>query len=248
MFPHESRKNGHRYKDKFFPVDPHYSDSSAVVIIPDGFHEVDNAVDLIVHFHGWNNDVLKVMEKFSMVQQLVASNKNAILVLAQGPYRASDSHGGKIEDKNGLKNFIQEIIQILQSEQRIELVQIGKIIISAHSGGYRQAIFAVARGGLQENIAEVFLFDAFYRETHRLIPWLQLGRSHRLRSIYTEHLAPEHQDFVKLLTKTQLKYSQYFLKSEQIILCPTNVPHNKVIQGTFQKWLEGSCLSDRKSQ
>lgn len=245
LFPHEARKDGHTYKDTFFPVDPHYSDSSAIIIVPDGFHEVEDSVDLIVHFHGWNNDVLKVMEKFNMVQQLVNSKKNAILVLAQGPYRASDSHGGKMEDNGGLKNFMDEIIQILKQENRIKHATIGKVIISAHSGGYRPAIFSVEQGGLQEHIAEVFLFDAFYGETERLLPWLESDKNHRLRSIYTEHLADEHVAFMKLLKNARLQYNAEFRASDKISLCPTDVAHNAVIEETFQKWLEGSCLAER---
>lgn len=248
LFPHKARKDGHTYKDTFYPADPHYSDSSAVIIIPDDFHEPDNAVDFIVHFHGWNNDVLKVMEKFNMVQQLVASNKNVILVLAQGPYRSPDSHGGKIEDTDGLKHFIEEIIHILKQENRIEHEIIGKVIISAHSGGYRPAIFSVERGGLQEHIAEVFLFDAFYGETERLIPWLKMDDSHRLRSIYTEHLKNRHMEFIEILQKNGLKYSTNCNLSKQIMLCSTECEHDKVIEGTFLSWLKESCLADRKPE
>ncbi len=248
LFPHKDRKDGHTYKDRFFPADPHYSDSSAVIIIPDGFHEPHNAVDFVIHFHGWNNDVLKVMEKFNMVQQLVASNKNAILVLAQGPYRSQDSHGGKMEDPDGLKHFIEEIIHILKQENRIAHGTIGKVIISAHSGGYRPAIFSVERGGLQEHIAGVFLFDAFYGETERLIPWLKMDDMHRLRSIYTEHLKNRHMEFIELLQKNGLKYSTDCDPLGRIMLCYTESEHNKVIKGTFVSWLKDSCLADRKSE
>ena len=246
LFPHFSRKDGHSYQDKFFPVEPHYSDSSVVVIIPAGYFEANAANDLIIHFHGWNNDNLNVLEQFKMVQQLVASRKNAILVLAQGPYRASDSNGGKMEDEGGLKRFVEEILQILKTEDRIKNTTVGKIIITAHSGGYRPAIFSVVRGQLERQIKEVYLFDAFYAETEQLIPWLKQDKKNRLRSIFTEHLAPEHRSFIDLLRKSKLSYSQKFDPSARIVLSPTDVCHNCVIEGTFQKWLGGSCLADRK--
>jgi len=248
LFPHPDRMNGHQYRDTFFPADPHYLDSSAVIFIPNGFYVPEHGVDFIVHFHGWNNDVLNVMEQFDLFQQLIASQKNAILVLAQGPYRASDSHGGTMEDADGLKRFVEEIVQILQSERRIDQPRLGNIILSAHSGGYCPAIFAVERGGLAQRIAEVFLFDAFYGETERLIPWLLSSGNHRLRSIYTEHLASEHREFMKLLDEAKLKYGEHFTAADAITLSPTDVPHNDVIFGTFRKWLEGSCLLNRKVQ
>ena len=245
-FQHPSRKDGYQYQDRFFPYDPHYSDSSAVVVIPNGFTEQNNAVDLIIHFHGWNNDVLKVMEKFDMVQQLIASRKNAILIFAQGPYRASDSGGGKMEDEGGLKRFVAEVLQILKTEERIRTTAIGNIIISAHSGGYRPAILSLARGKLENHIKEVFLFDAFYALTNQLIPWLQQDPNNRLRSIYTEHLAEEHQDFMNLLNKSNLSYVEQFDPSAQITLSPTDVCHGCVIGNNFQLWLEGSILNARR--
>ncbi|MCU0643965.1 MAG: class A beta-lactamase-related serine hydrolase [bacterium] len=244
-FPHLSRQHGYRYQEIFFPADSHYLDSSAVIVIPKGFHESKNGADLIIHFHGWNNDNLNVMEEFNMVQQLMASNKNAILVFAQGPYRASDSGGGKMEDEGGMKQFVEEILTILASERKINHPEIGKIIITAHSGGYRPAILSLVRGGLQDHIKEIFLFDAFYAETEQLIPWLKQDKHNRLRSIYTQHLAVEHESFINLLKNFKLTYSEKFKSSERIVLSPTDLCHNCVIENVFQIWIEGSCLDDR---
>jgi len=217
-----------------------------VVVIPEGYFEQNHANDLIIHFHGWNNDVLNVMEQFDMVQQLIASKKNAILVFAQGPYRASDSGGGKMEDDGGLKRFVEEVLQTLKNENRIENTAIGRIIISAHSGGYRPAILSLAHGNLDKNIKEVFLFDAFYALTDQLIPWLQQNQNNRLRSIYTEHLTEKHQNFIELLNKANLSYAEQFNHSIKIILSPTDVCHNFVIQDNFQRWLKGSFLNVKR--
>ncbi len=245
-FPHASRVQGYRYKDRFFPYDPHYCDSSAVIVIPRGFHEIDHAVDLIVHFHGWNNDVLNVMEQFNMVQQLVASKRNAILIFAQGPYRASDSCGGKMEDDGGLKRFLEEILAILKAENRIQHARLGTVIISAHSGGYRPAILSLVRGGLNRQVKELFLFDAFYDLTEQIIPWLKQDKNHRLRSIYTDHLAAQHQSFIEQLKKARLRFKIDPDAAAQISLSPTERCHNCVIEETFQRWLEASCLNLRE--
>ena len=244
-FPHPSRADGYTYKDKYFPRDPHYSDSSAVVVMPDGFHEVNDAVDLIVHFHGWYNDDLGVLEQFRLPQQLISSGKNAILVLAQGPWRVADSGGGKMEDEGGLRRMLEEIVRILQGEKRIAHAKIGRVIISAHSGGYRPAILSVARGGLQDNITEVFLFDAFYALTDQLIPWLQQSPTHRLRSVYTEHLAGEHHEFMRQLTAAGLSYAETDSANAQVVLTPTEVCHNCVLDGRFKTWLQGSQLDEQ---
>lgn len=245
LFPHPSRSAGHSYRDQFFPFEPHYSDSSIIVVIPDGYFAPANANDLIIHFHGWNNDNLQVMEQFNLARQFIASRKNALLILAQGPYRASDSGGGKMEDDGGLKRMVEEILQQLAAEKRIPYPAIGKIIISAHSGGYRPALLSLARGQLDQQITEIFLFDAFYAETERLIPWLIQNKKNRLRSIYTEHLAPEHEAFITQLNKAKLSYTATFAPSSRIVLSPTTVCHDCVMEGWFQTWLAASSLRDR---
>ena len=125
-FPHPSRANGYAYAEnpadstirKFFPRHPHYDDSTAIVIIPQGFRLVQGGNDLIIHFHGWWNEVDSVRKAFGLVEQLIASRKNAILVLAQGPFRAPDSRGGKMEDDDGLRRLVEEILQTLKMEKK----------------------------------------------------------------------------------------------------------------------------------
>jgi beta-lactamase class A len=243
-FPDSSRAQGHTYEGKFYPKHPHYDDSSAVVVMLNGYHQINGANDLIVHFHGWNNDNLGAMEQFSMVQQLIDSKKNAILVFAQGPYRAADSHGGKMEREGGLKKFVEEILQGLIDEKRLPNAEIGRMIITAHSGGYRPALSAISDGQLSDKTREVFLFDAFYAQYEKLLPWLSARKDNKLRSIYTEHLAGEHKEFMGMLRKQKLAFSDKLSARTKIYLTPSAVCHNCVIDGTFEEWLRGSCLED----
>ncbi len=240
-FPHVSREAGWHYGDNYFPRDPHYGDSSIVIIVPSQCRAAVEGIDLIVHFHGWNNDNLGVLEKFRLPQQLAASRKNAILVLAQGPWRASDSGGGKMEEPGGFRRFVEEIVEVLRREGRLGASGIGKIIVSAHSGGYRPAICAVSRGGLADRISAVFLFDAFYAMTEELMPWLQMDKKHRLRSVYTDHLADEHAAFVTLLKQNDIGYSEMLQPEERVVLEPTTECHNCVVFNRFQRWLEAEA-------
>ena len=106
-------------------------------------------------------------------------------------------------------------------------------------------ILSLVRGNLDKNIRELFLFDAFYALTDQIISWLKQDQNNRLRSIYTEHLAGEHQNFIANLKKENLTYSEQFIPTAQISLSPTDVCHNCVIENAFQIWLEGSCLRDK---
>jgi len=141
--------------------------------------------------------------------------------------------------------MVEDVMQVLYNEKLVNHTQVGRIIVTAHSGGYRPAIYAVARGGMQEQISEVFLFDAFYALTEELLPWLKSDKKHRLRSIFTEHLAEEHTAFKALLKKNHLSWQETYSDKARIVLLPTTVCHDCVIRPTFLNWLKGSVLESR---
>lgn len=165
-FPHPDRANGHTYKGRHYPAKDHYSDNTVALFIPRGFRET-GSVDFVIHFHGWNNTVSGTLTTFHLVEQLVASGKNAILVISEGPHRAPDSFGGKLEDPGGWKNFIAEVVATLRARADFKNkdFDVGRIILSGHSGGYRVIAGILDRGGLPKNADEVWLFDALYGRT-----------------------------------------------------------------------------------
>lgn len=244
LFPAPERANGHTYDGVFYSADRHYSDSTAVVIIPDGFHEVDGKVDLVVHFHGWGNDNLQAMGQFKIPQQLKASGKNALFVIAQGPWRARDSFAGKIEQPGGFAAFVNEILEQLKAIDRIQNATPGSIILSGHSGGYRAIAKVLENGDLYENIRELFLFDAFYGLQENYLEFAKHGG--RIHSIYTEHLAPEHTDFFRQLDSLQIAYQNDWDPDARLSLYPTSVRHNEVMDGTLTRWLQASTLDPIK--
>src|SRR6266567_1201262 len=79
-FPHPLRAEGHRYQDQFFSAKEHYSDNTVAIFIPKGF-EPGERIDFVLHFHGWKNDVEGVLKRYEIVQQLIESRRNAILVV-----------------------------------------------------------------------------------------------------------------------------------------------------------------------
>jgi len=244
LFPHSSRKGTYTYKHLVFTKSVNYSDSSAVVFIPLNYETVLGYNDVIVHFHGWNNEAVNVMHDFDLLKQLFRSEKNAILVIAQGPKNAMDSAGGKIEERNGLKKYIREILSKLRDDNKITTNRIGQLIISAHSGGYRPAILGLENGGLRKNIKEIFLFDSFYDLTEKIVPWLKADKDNRLRTIYTEDLAPKHQDFVKLISANGMIYNNVLAKEVKIIIKGSKLCHDCIMDENFERLLKISLLND----
>jgi hypothetical protein len=133
-----------------------------------------------------------------------------------------------MEDEGGLKRLVQDVLSTMQTEKIIKTSLLNKLIISAHSGGYHAAALALERGGLEDYVADVFLFDAFYGNQESFRSWLNRGKG-ILYAACTEHLAREHTSFEQATSgdvKKRLRFT------------PTSVDHDQVIQTFFESWLK----------
>ena len=183
-----------------FPCDgAPYTDDTVVVFVPAGWRPgPGDSVDLLVHFLGRNGRVDGVLEGMRVREQLAASRRNAWLVLPQGPVNAPDNRIGKLERPGGLARLVAEVIERVCSGEAADalgslapdgLLGPGRVLLSAHSGGYRAAAWGLTRG--QVEVSEVFLFDALYGERRTFREWLTAAPGvaaasrRRLVSVYT---------------------------------------------------------------
>lgn len=253
-FPHPSRADGHKYKDKVFPADPHYSDNTVAVFIPKGFRETPR-VDMVVYFHGWNSSVASTLRRFKLIEQFVDSGRNAVLVVPEGPKNASDSSGGRLEDPDGFKRFVDELTVTLREQAGFKRADftVGRIILSGHSGGYKVISAILDRGGLPDRVSEVWLFDALYAETDKFLAWWD-RRQGRLLNIYTQNGGTKDDSEALMerlkkrgtpfLTKNDTDITPEELKSGQLVFLLTDLGHNDVLEKrkTFCRFLNTSCL------
>lgn len=256
-FPHAARTNGHKYKDKNYPAQEHYSDSTVAIFIPKGFRETGR-VDFVIHFHGWFNTVAGTLDTFKLIEQFVASGKNAVLVVPEGPRNAPDSFGGKLEDADGFKRFMAELATTLKQRGVFKRdFTVGDIILSGHSGGYRVISGILDRGGMSASVKEVWLFDALYAETEKSLAWSD--REHgRLLNIYTDHggTKDDSEAMMNLLKQrgtaflaaeeTQLTPAE--LQKGRLVFIHTELGHNDVVakREQFKLFLRTSVLADRE--
>jgi len=256
-FPHPSRVEGRQYKDEFYPADKHYSDSTVALFVPKNFRE-NGRVDFIVHFHGWRNTVAGTLQQFQLIEQLIASGKNAALIVPEGPYNAPDSAGGKLEDPAGFKRFMEEVATTLKQRGVFKKdFALGEIILSGHSGGYLVMSAIVDRGGLTQQIREVWLFDALYAQGDKFLKWSQQPGG-RLLNIYTdgggtkvrteEMMATLRQRDANILATTDAQVTTLELRTNKFIFLHTELGHNDVLETrkTFCEFLKTSCLEDTK--
>jgi len=256
-FPHPQRAEGHKYKEQFFSAAEHYTNDTVAIFIPKEFHETGK-IDFVVHFHGWQNNVEGVLKRYQLIEQLVASVLNAVLIVPQGPFNASDSFGGKLEDANGFSRFMNEILDTLRQKSTLtnKGFALGNIILSAHSGGYQVISSIVDHGGLTERVKEVWLLDALYARTEKFLAWWD--KSHgRLINIYTEHGGTKGET-EKLIATLKDRGTDLFsakdtettpanLRENRVLFLYTDLQHDDVIhkRQAFEQFLSTSCLAGR---
>jgi hypothetical protein len=248
-YPHASREKGF----KNYPQAPHYTDSTVGIFIPKAYVAGDT-VNYVVHFHGHVNHVSEVLKKYRLPEQLAASKLNAILIVPQGPKDASDSGCGKLElDKNGLKNLLDEVTAYLKSQGKIKTDKIGKVALSAHSGGYKVTAAVLDHGGMSDQITDVLLLDASYGSLEWFSAWCAGAKDRRLVSLFTDHLADENKTIMDLLAKATVKYdvleektlTDSSLTARRPMFMHTTLAHNDVPMkmNYFQRLLATSSLS-----
>lgn len=253
-FPHPDRAKGHYYKTNFFSAAEHYSDSSVALFIPKHFHP-GKTIDFVVHFHGWGNNITRAFDHYHLAEQFSASGKNAILIVPQGPYDASDTFDGKLEDTNGFARFMTETVNVLQNKAGLHHAKIGNIILSGHSGGYGVISSIVVCGGMNDHVREVWLFDALYGRTEKFASWFSTDKASRFIDIYTEHGGTKEETETLMADLKKENVPFYFAnepeatpaqleKNKMIFLYTTNV-HDVVMQNnnTFETFLRTSHLA-----
>ena len=255
-FPHPKRAEGHQYKAQFYPAHEHYSDNTVAIFIPKGFQE-RGTVDFVIHFHGWKTDVANVLARHKLIEQLVESRRNAVLVVPQGPRNAPDSFGGKLEDPNGFKRFMGDVIETLRQEAALENknLAIGQIVLSGHSGGYQVISAILDHGGMTEHVREVWLFDALYAQTDRFLAWIDRKQG-RFVDIYTDRGGTKAET-EKLMTTLKQRGTVFFaaeeretkptdLQGNRLIFLHTDLTHNEVIykRHEFREYLKTSCFRE----
>lgn len=254
-FPDTARVKGYTYNNKFYSAEDHYSDSTVAVFIPNGYKQ-KSTVDLVIHFHGWFNNVDSTFGHYNLARQFAESGKNALLVIPAGAKDVPDSYGGKLEDSGGFKRFVEELIDTLFARKVVSTERIGRIILSGHSGGYRVMSFILMRGGLTGHIKEVYLFDALYAEQEKFVYWFDHYKG-KLIDIYTKNGGTKEnsEKIVADLKGWRIPYisfdseqsvTPFKLANNRLIFIYTDLQHNDVLsaRNEFEEFLKASCLTN----
>lgn len=254
-FPHESRRDGYKRGTKSFAASK-YQDSTVGVFVPAGFVPGPN-VDFVVHFHGHNNHVSQVFDQFDLRREMRDSGLNAVLLVPQGPSDAADSGDGKLEhDPGSLDRLLAEALAFLASQGKAPAgAKVGKVALTAHSGGYLVTHSILGRGDMKGVVTDVLLFDATYGGLEHFAAWAAVP-GHRLVTICTDHLGHENAQLVALLQKrgvaVPVKLEEDLTVADltrrgPLVILTTTLEHNETVSKRhfFSQWLAVSDLARR---
>jgi len=227
------------------------------IAVPAGFVQ-RGSVDLIVHFHGWNNNVRAVLDRYQLVSQLAGSRANAILVVPQGPRDAPDSGFGKLElDDGGFARCVDEVLKVLRTRGVTHAsASLGNVVLTAHSGGYGGAGGVLTRGGLNAHISDVVLFDAAYGYYDAFANWAKAARRNHLLSIFTGDTSTGNTALMGMLQSTHpnlfvwlsaaMTRARLHTRAATFILT-TDVAHDELLQKYrwYELFLGSTALAPR---
>jgi hypothetical protein len=257
-FPDSARAKGYLYDSVFYNASEHYSDSSVLLVIPKNL-EATHKIDLIFWFHGWRNNIDTAAEFYKLTKQFIASNRNAILVLAETAKNAPDSYGGKLEQAGTFKNLVEDVMNELKKKGDIPFeAEPGNIILAGHSGAFRVIAYILQNG--QMTVKEVFLFDALYSQLDKYLSWISQDPSHHFIHWFTNQgggtdimsdtmmlkLKSAHNKFA-LVEEAGIKPE--IIKDNRILFVHSSREHNVIINDPddFQLLLENSFFLRAKS-
>ncbi|GAC1485293.1 MAG: hypothetical protein NVS1B13_11690 [Flavisolibacter sp.] len=214
-FPDSARARGYHYDSSFFSGAEHYSDSSVTLVVPKNLQR-SQRVDLVFWFHGWHNNIDMALEFYKLRKQFIASESNAILVLAETAKNAPDSYGGKLENQGLFKNLVQDVIQELETRNKIASNGlVGNIVLAGHSGAFRVIAFILEKGEVP--VQEVFLFDALYAQVDKYMSWLEKNRKNHFIHWFTNKGGGTDEMSVQMMTQLTGSGMNYKLVEEGLV-------------------------------
>ena len=184
-----------------FPPSPDHP--NVIVYVPQGF-DASAPIDVVVFVHGFNNCITDVLgddniactsggpirNAYQLATQLEASGKNALLVLPEVAYDQATGNPGALGTAGGFRALLEETLANLPAPLGpLALSQIGKVIVSVHSGGYAAVAPMITMGDVRTD--EVWLFDALYGYTTSFEAWMMSDlasfaqRTRRFGDVYT---------------------------------------------------------------
>ena len=147
------------------------------VHVPPGF-DATTLPGVVVYFHGWNGCVEAALSDDDVVcsegggprpggglsRQIDDARVNALLVAVELRADMPTGEPGQIASSGGMRELLRELLSEHLAGPlgcALDVDELDRVVVVAHSGGYQAAASVLARGDLQQ-VTEVDLLDAYY--------------------------------------------------------------------------------------
>ena len=158
-----------------YPEAPHFVDDHVLLHIPRSFDAAQRPL-VVLFFHGHDADIATtVAERLEIPRQVDESETNALLVAPQLALKARESHPGKLVQPGAATRLLDGAAAALaEGSPGIAAgdIRAADIVLAAFSGGYYATAMALERGGIDERVRAVILFDALYGALDAFEAWL----------------------------------------------------------------------------
>ena len=127
----------------------------------------------------------------ALAEAHMAANAGTVLVIPQLRLLARDGSPGRFARTGGFRHFIQELCAEMAPHWGPDAFsRIARIVLVAHSAGYRTALSILKASDLPELVRDVVLFDALYLGVDGFAAWVDSNPHHRLVCIHGKHGKP----------------------------------------------------------
>jgi hypothetical protein len=147
------------------------------VHVPPGF-DATKRPGAVVYFHGWNGCVAAALSSEDvpctsggaprpaarLSAQVDEAHVNALLVAVELRYDMPTGEAGELAASGGMRELLRELLDEHLAEPlgcRLDVDELERVVVIAHSGGYQAAASALAFGDVPQ-ITEVDLLDSYY--------------------------------------------------------------------------------------
>lgn len=233
MFPDSLRNIEPRtYQGKTYLAKDHYNDSSFIVFIPKKFN-TSKPYEIVVWMHGWFNTIDSTIQSFNLIEQFAQVKQNAILVFPEAAKNAPDSYAGKFEQPHFFKQFLQDVIILLQQKKLLIKSKPSSLIIAGHSGAYRAMSYITLYSNYTINA--ILLFDALYGEVEKFAMYLRNNKSCKFFNIYTKDGGTMNTSIQLFKTMQAWQWNVHsitnesFTKEQQILFVSSPKNHTTVL-------------------
>ena len=202
---HSSPRSGGTYWE-----DQTYSDRRVLLHIPKGFDPRRPAL-MVVFFHGNEATLTRdVRNRQEVPRQVTESGLNAVLVAPQFAVNALDSSAGRFWQPGVFGEFIDEAVerltQLYGDERARGAFHGAPVVITAYSGGYNPAAFAVHSGRVDARLRGVVLFDALFGDFDKFADWLAKRPAAFFVSTFGKAARDENALLQRMLTERGVRF------------------------------------------